>query len=94
MADVRHLTIEDTDTIINSFYENLYTKKGHEKPLLDDLTTEEKNAFAKKEAELNQEPESQQLDDVVEKQTSILAANGADGPKSLSSLEGSAIAAT
>ncbi|KAL9104403.1 MAG: hypothetical protein Q9163_000661 [Psora crenata] len=28
MADVRHLAIEDTDAIINAFYENLYAEKG------------------------------------------------------------------
>ena len=94
MADVRHLAIEDTDNIINAFYDNLYVEKGHEKPLLDDLSTAEKNAFAKKEAELNTEAEAKQLNAIVEKQTEILATNGVDGHKDLDGLNGDVAATT
>ncbi|KAL8816333.1 MAG: hypothetical protein Q9223_004632 [Gallowayella weberi] len=59
MADVRKLAMEDTDIIINQFYRNL--RSNDEQPLLDDLTVEEKEAFAKKEKELNGEPEMQKL---------------------------------
>ncbi|KAI4236112.1 MAG: hypothetical protein L6R40_006237 [Gallowayella cf. fulva] len=67
MADVRKLSIEDPDIIINQFYQNL--KSDQEKPLLDDLTQEEKEAFAKKENELNGEPEMQKLDKLANAHT-------------------------
>ncbi|KAL8773053.1 MAG: hypothetical protein Q9209_002073 [Squamulea sp. 1 TL-2023] len=66
MADVRKLAIEDTDVIINQFYHNL--NSDHEKPLLDDLTPEEKEAFAKKDRELNGMPEMDNLDKLVKAQ--------------------------
>ncbi|KAL8737379.1 MAG: hypothetical protein Q9181_001754 [Wetmoreana brouardii] len=67
MADVRKLAIEDTDVIINQFYHNLSAEQ--EQPLLADLTLEEKKAFAKKEMELNGEPEMQKLDDLADAHT-------------------------
>ncbi|KAL8729708.1 MAG: hypothetical protein Q9166_004536 [cf. Caloplaca sp. 2 TL-2023] len=67
MADVRKLAIEDTDVIINQFYHNL--TNNEEKPLLEDLTLEEKEAFAKKEKELNAEPEMQKLDGLANAHT-------------------------
>ena len=79
MADVRHLAIEDTDAIINNFYENLYTEGGKEKPLLDDLTTGEEDKLATKEAELGSEPEKKVLDRVVDEQTEVLAATTLNG---------------
>ena len=88
MADVRHLTIEDTDTIINTFYENLYSEGKAEKPLLDGMTAHEEAEYAKKTAELNTEPEARALDGVVEKQTDILATNGVDGHADLKGLNG------
>ncbi|KAL8863625.1 MAG: hypothetical protein Q9178_000308 [Gyalolechia marmorata] len=66
MADVRKLAIEDTDVIINSFYHNL--NSDQDKPLLADLTLEEKEAFAKKEKELNGEPEMDKIDKLVNAQ--------------------------
>ena len=72
------MAIEDTDAIINAFYENLYSEQGGEKPLLDDMSAEEKAAFAKKEKELSKEPESQHLDHVVDQQTSALASTNGD----------------
>ncbi|KAI4120931.1 MAG: hypothetical protein LQ338_006670 [Usnochroma carphineum] len=67
MADIRKLAIEDTDVIINQFYHNLSSE--HEKPLLADLTLEEKKAFAKKEMELNGEPEMKKLDSLADAHT-------------------------
>ena len=84
----RHLTIEDTDTIINAFYENLYAEQGGEKPLLDDMTAAEKTKFAQKEAELSHEPESQRLDKVVQQQTDVLATNGVSGHESVNGMNG------
>lgn len=90
MADVRHLAIEDTDAIINAFYENLYSENGGEKPLLEDMTPQEQQKFAQKEAELNKEPESQQLNHVVEQQSGVLAkdGNGVDGHEGVGVLNG------
>ena len=92
MADVRHLAIEDTDNIINAFYENLYSEKDCEKPLLEDMTSEEQAQFAKKEAELGEEPESQHLDQVVDQQTNILANHDVNGH--VNGLNGETVATT
>ncbi len=94
MADVRHLTIDDTDTIINSFYNNLYSGEKTERPLLNDLTADETAEYAEKTAELGKEPESRALDGVVEKQTDILATDGVDGHASLKGLNGDVVATT
>ena len=94
MADVRHLTIDDTDTIINSFYSNLYSEGNAERPLLDNLTAHEKAEFAEKTAELGKEPESQALDGIVEKQTDILSTSGVDGHANLKGLNGDVAATT
>ena len=94
MADVRHLAIEDTDAIINAFYENLYSESNGEKPLLDDMTAEEKKKFAQKEAELSQEPESNHLDQIVDQQTKVLARHDVNGHEGVSLLNGETAAAT
>lgn len=94
MADVRHLAIEDTDAIINSFYENLYSDGSGEKPLLDDMTAEEKEKFAQKEAELSQEPESNHLDQIVDQQTNVLAGHEVNGHEGVNALNGETTAAT
>ena len=93
MADVRHLAIEDTDAIINAFYENLYAEQNDEKPLLDDMTADEKMEFAQKEAELSQEPEAQHLDQIVDQQTIVLANHGVNGHQGVNVLNGEAAAA-
>ena len=88
------MAIEDTDAIINNFYENLYSEKGEEKPLLEDMSTEEHTAFAKKEAELNKEPESQHLELIVDQQTNALAAtNGSHIREDVSMMNGETAAA-
>ena len=94
MADVRKLAIEDTDAIINTFHENLYLGHGEEKPLLDDMTSEEREKFAQKEAELSREPQSKQLDEVVDRQTDVLAANGIESTNGVKTLNGDSAAAT
>lgn len=94
MADVRHLAIEDTDAIINAFYENLYSDSNGEKPLLDDMTADEKKKFAQKEAELSQEPESNHLDQIVDQQTNTLAKHDINGHEGVNVLNGKATAAT
>ena len=94
MADVRHLAIEDTDNIINAFYENLYSEKNSEKPLLADMTADEKTKFAQKEAELSQEPEAQHLDQIVDQQTSALAKHEVNGHEGVNVLNGEAAVAT
>lgn len=74
MADVRHLAIEDTDAIINNFYENLYLEDHQEaKPLLDDLTKVESNKLAEKEKELEGQKEAGRLETVVKEQTDLLS---------------------
>ncbi len=72
MADVRKLAIEDTDIIINRFFENLNSQ--HEKPLLENLSVEEKDKFAEKRMELRKEEEARVLEAKVEQQV-----NGGDG---------------
>ena len=85
MADVRKLAIEDTDVIINQFYNNLNAEK--EQPLLADLTIEEKKMFEKKESELNGEPDMQRLDDLAEAHTNGVVTDHAS--RTLDGLEGS-----
>ena len=94
MADVRHLAIEDTDAIINAFYENLYSENNKEKPLLENMTTEEKKKYAQKEAELSQEPELNQLDQIVDQQTNVLAGDDVNGHEGVNVLNGETAAAT
>lgn len=71
MADVRKLAMEDTDLIINTFHHNLQAEE--EKPLLDDLTAEEKKKFAKAEMELSGEAEKRKLDAAVDEQAELPA---------------------
>ncbi|KAL8682332.1 MAG: hypothetical protein Q9186_001608 [Xanthomendoza sp. 1 TL-2023] len=78
MADVRRLAMEDTDIIINQFYRNLNSKQ--EQPLLDDLTVEEQQAFAKKEKELNGEPEMQKLKALANAHTNGVITDHVEAP--------------
>jgi homocitrate synthase len=52
LADIRPIAIDDADSIIRAFHNNI--KQGTDKPLLD-LTEEEKAQLAEKERELAQE---------------------------------------
>ena len=94
MADVRHLAIEDTDAIINAFYDNLFADAGVEKPLLGGLTNTEKDKVAQKVAELNQEPEAQQLDHVVDQQTDVMTTNGIHTHEAVNGINGATSATT
>ncbi|KAL9053032.1 MAG: hypothetical protein Q9162_005020 [Coniocarpon cinnabarinum] len=69
MADVRKLAIEDTDSIIKTFHSNLSATE--ERPLIADLTPEEKKKFARAEAELNEQPEKRQLDAAADHEASV-----------------------
>lgn len=74
LADVRKIAIDDTDSIIRNFYANIH---GHEeKPLLDNLTEEEKKKFAKAEAELAGAGEKRPLDEVDDGSVAKKARNG------------------
>ena len=89
MADVRHLAIEDTDAIINNFYENLYKEgEGTEKPLLDNLTSEERERLASKEKDIKDEEEVKHLDHVVKDQVDVMATNGVDGREAVGGMNG------
>lgn len=67
MADVRKLAIDDTDSIIRAFHNNLIA--GEAKPLLEGMTAEEQELFEQKEQELQAEPEKRKLDAVADAQT-------------------------
>lgn len=60
LADVRKLSIEDTDIIINNFFEGLKERDGTERELLGGMTNEEKKEFARKEVELKEGKEEMQ----------------------------------
>lgn len=64
MADVKKITLDDTDAIIRTFYHNLHNQD--EKPLLPNLTSEEKAKFDQAQKELNTVKEKRQLDADVE----------------------------
>ena len=61
LADVRPLAIDDADSIIRNFHFNLSATQ--ERPLLGNLTNEERLVFEKKERALHVEPEKRALDD-------------------------------
>ena len=67
MADVRPLAVDDADSIIRTFHFNLYNDE--EKPLVPNLTAEEREKFAKAEQELAEEraklPEGDSLGQVA-----------------------------
>ncbi|KAI9839588.1 MAG: Saccharopine dehydrogenase [Sarea resinae] len=63
MADVRPIAVDDADSIIRTFYRNLHSRDN--KPLLPDLTAEEKAKFAEKEKEIGGEKEKRSLDEKV-----------------------------
>lgn len=60
MADVKKITLDETDAIISRFHHNL--NSDVEKPLLPDLTAEEQAKLDKIDAELQAEPEKRKLD--------------------------------
>jgi homocitrate synthase len=66
ISDIRPLGLDDGDSIIRAFHQNL--KTGENKPLLDSLSAEEDARLQSKESDLNPVPEKRQLDQVVEDQ--------------------------
>jgi homocitrate synthase len=61
LADVRPIAIDDADSIIRTFHLNLMSDE--EKPLLPNMTAEEKKKFARAEAELAGLKEKRALDE-------------------------------
>ena len=66
LADVRPLAIDDADSIIRNFHFNLNAEE--EKPLIDNLSNEEKKLFLKKEQELTAEGEKRSIDKTADAQ--------------------------
>ena len=58
------IAIDDADSIIRTFHLNLHSDE--EKPLLPDLTPEEKEKLAEAEKELSAQKEKRQLEDAAE----------------------------
>jgi len=69
MADVRPLAIDDADSIIRSFHFNLHNDV--EKPLLPNMTEQEKEKFEKAQKEIAAEPEKRELDETVDKEADV-----------------------
>ena len=65
MADIRQLAVDDVDSVIRAFYRQV---QGHDVPLLQNLTADEKKRFAEKEREMRQAPEKRALDEIVDAQ--------------------------
>jgi homocitrate synthase len=72
MADVKKITLDDTDAIIRTFYHNLHSTE--EKPLLPNLTSEEQEKFRQVEQELAGEKEKRQLDAEADAEAPVPAA--------------------
>jgi len=69
LADVRPIAIDDADSIIRTFHLNLHSE--NEKPLLPNMTEEEKKKFAKAEKELAGVKEKRALDEQVDKEAEV-----------------------
>ncbi|KAF2241015.1 homocitrate synthase [Trematosphaeria pertusa] len=72
MADVKKITLDDTDDIIRRFHHNINNEE--EKPLLPNLTEEEHAKFLQAEQELNGEKEKRQLDATADAEAAVPAA--------------------
>ena len=60
MADVKKITLDDTDSIIRNFHHNQVHNTN--KPLLPDLTKEEETQLKEADKKINGVPEKRQLD--------------------------------
>jgi homocitrate synthase len=69
IADVRKIALDDTDSIIRTYYHNLHSEQ--EKPLLPGMTAEEEKAFAEAEAELNGVKEKRDLDATADAEAEV-----------------------
>lgn len=72
LADVRPIAIDDADSIIRTFHLNLTANE--EKPLLPNMTAEEKKKFAKAEAELAGVKEKRALDEQADQEANVPSA--------------------
>jgi len=82
LADIRKLSIEDTDLVINNYYDNHMNNKS-DKPLLAGMTAEEQKAFEQKAAELEKEEARQLITDDVKPNGTHGIANGKEAAKQL-----------
>jgi homocitrate synthase len=69
IADIRKIALDDTDSIIRTYHNNLHAKE--EVPLLPGMTEEEKKKFAQAEAELNGVSEKRELDATADAQAEV-----------------------
>ena len=59
LADVRKLSIEDPDLVINNYYDNIMAGNGSNKPLLNGMTAKEQKFVEQKAADLTKEVSNQ-----------------------------------
>lgn len=71
LADVRKITLDDTDAIIRAYHHNLHNPE--EVPLIEGLTAEEKKKFVQAEKELQAEPEKRQLEEEANAEAEVPA---------------------
>ncbi|KAM0329383.1 hypothetical protein ACHAQA_004690 [Verticillium albo-atrum] len=71
LADVRPIAVDDADSIIRTFHLNLTTDA--EKPLLPDMTEEERIKFEQAEKELAKVPEKRALDETAGAEADVAA---------------------
>ena len=71
LADVRKITLDDTDSIIRAYHHNLNNET--EVPLLEGLTAEEKLKFVAAEKELSGEKEKRQLEETADAEAEVPA---------------------
>ncbi|KAF1938199.1 homocitrate synthase [Clathrospora elynae] len=72
IADIRKIALDDTDSIIRTYHQNLHAKE--EVPLLPGMTEEEKKKFAEAEKELSGEKEKRQIEAAADAQAEVPAA--------------------
>ena len=70
LADIRPIAIDDADSIIHAFYRNVKHGAGHAIEL-PNMTPEEKELLAKKEAEMNKLPEKRALEQEVNEEVAV-----------------------
>jgi homocitrate synthase len=72
LADIRKVTLDDTDAIISAYHHNLYADE--EKPLLESLSAEEQKKFAEAEKKLSGVKEKRQLEAQADAEAPVPAA--------------------
>jgi homocitrate synthase len=81
LADVRKITLDDTDAIIRAYHHNLH--HDEEVPLLEGMTAEEKKKFVAAEQELAGVKEKRQLEETADAINSAASRIGLFGVSSL-----------